>query len=111
MIDGGYRITKDTQFELAFDKPIDNAAAILLLSSEAGGAPNWRVTYSIAQIGENVRAVADLAIVENPGSLREKRVPLSGMGREGSPTRTIQALLDDVRTDLGAQTSESKPHR
>ena len=52
MIDSGYRITKDTQFELTFDKPADSALAILLLSSDRGGTPDMRVAYSIAQVGE-----------------------------------------------------------
>jgi len=72
MIDSGYRITKDTQFELTFDKPADSALAILLLSSDRGGTPNMRVAYSIAQVGDDVRVVADVAIISNPGSPYEK---------------------------------------
>jgi hypothetical protein len=48
MIDRGYRLTKDSQFELAFDKPTDNAAAIILFTSDRGDRPNTRVAYSMA---------------------------------------------------------------
>jgi hypothetical protein len=86
MIDRGYRITKDTQFELTFDKPADNAVAVILLSSERGGTPNLRVSYSIAQVGDDVRVVA-VAVISNPGSPYEKRLDLNGAaGKMPPPT-------------------------
>jgi hypothetical protein len=109
MIDKGYRITKDSQFELAFDKPADSAIAIILFSSEAGGTPNMRVAYSIAQVGADVRVVADLALITNPGSAHEQRTDLNGAGKD-APIHDAQAMLDNLRTELTSpQTSDNKP--
>jgi hypothetical protein len=110
MIDRGYRLTKDTQFELTFDKPADSALAIFLLSSERGGTPNMRVDYSIAQAGDDVRVVADLTIITNPGSPYEKRIDINGAAKEDAPAHAVQAMLDNLRTELAsAQTSDNKP--
>jgi hypothetical protein len=110
MIDEGYRITKDTQFELTFDKLTDSTLAVILFSDR--GPPDWRVAYSFAQVGDDVRVVADVAMIQNPGSAREYRLdqnsPGTGVGAETA--RGVQAMLDNLRTELSsAQTSDNKP--
>ena len=110
MIDRGYRIAKDTQFELTFDKRADSALAIFLLSTDRGGTPNMRVAYSIAQVGDGVRAVADVAVIQNPGTPYEKRLELNGAEKEEAPARVVQAMLDNLRTEFTRpQTSDNKP--
>jgi cell division septation protein DedD len=96
MINGGYRITKDSQFEIAFDRPIDNLAAAVLFGSRYDAQPNARVAYSIAQVGSDVRVVADMAIITNPGSGFEQRTDVSA----GADSPKIQELLNRVSASL-----------
>lgn len=43
MMNRGYRITRDTQFEIAFDRPVENLLAAALLGSSYDAQPNARV--------------------------------------------------------------------
>ena len=95
MLNKGYRITKDTQFELAFDMPVDNAMVSVLLGSKYDSQPNKRVSYSIAQVGEDVRVVADFAVITNPGSAFERRTDLN----ESAATTDVQTLLEEVASE------------
>jgi hypothetical protein len=105
MKDKGFQITKDKQFELAFDRPLDSKLAEALLGSKANGTPNLRITYSIAQVGDDVRVIADLAAITNPGSASEQSTDMNGAAK-GAPVHDVQSFLDDLRTELNnAQTS------
>jgi len=105
MIDKGYRITKDSPYELAFDHPMDNILATVLLGSKYDSEPNARVSYSIAQSGEDVRVVTDLAAITNPGSAFERRTDLNGSAEAAK----VQAFLDGLRTELkSSQTPKRK---
>lgn len=93
MVNRGYRITKDTPYEVAFDKPSDSVAAQLLFGSRYDGIPNARISYMIASTPPTVRVVADLAIITNPGSAFEQRMPLNN----SQESVQAQALLDAVK--------------
>jgi hypothetical protein len=109
MIDKGYRITKDTQFELAFDKPADSILVAALFGSKYDAIPNARVTYSIAQVGDDVRIVGDLAVITNPGSAHEQRTDMNGAAKD-APIHDVQVFLDNLRTELtSTQTLDNKP--
>ena len=105
MIDKGYRVTQDTQFNLAFDKSAGKA-----FFREGGAADrNQRVTYSIAQVGDDVRVVADISMITNPGTEHEARSDVNDAAKD-APAHETQAFLDDLRTELNsAQTSDNKP--
>jgi membrane-associated protease RseP (regulator of RpoE activity) len=77
MANAGYRITKDTPYELAFDKPVQNLAMAVLLGSRYDAQPNARVTYTFAQIGNDTRVIGDVAVITNPGSAFERRTELN----------------------------------
>jgi hypothetical protein len=96
MINKGYRITKDTQFELAFDKPVDNVMVSVLLGSKYDSQPSQRVSYSIAQVGEGVRVVSDFAVITNPGSAFERRTDVN----KADATTDVQTLLEEVASEL-----------
>jgi SPOR domain len=104
MIDMGYRITKDSQFEIAFDRPTDNPVAAVLFGSKYDAQPNARISYSIAQMGNDVRVVADMAIITNPGSGFEQRTDVS----DGADSPKIQEFLDGMARSLAPQPPESK---
>lgn len=103
MVSAGYRITKDTPYELAFDRPVENVAAAVLLGSKYDSTPNARVSYTIAGTGTGTRVVADLAVITNPGSAFERRTDFNG----SQDTVKIQGVLDQVRGDLEAATRQA----
>jgi hypothetical protein len=105
MIDKGYRVTQDTEFNLALDK-----SAGKVFFQEGGTADrNQRVTYSIAQVGDDVRVVADISMITNPGTGHEERTDVNDAARD-APAHETQSFLDDLRTELNsAQTSDNKP--
>lgn len=91
-IDKGYRIIKDDAYSLTFEKPTDNMAAAILLSTNAGGPPTQRVTFTIAELGGATRVVADMAFVSNAGMAFERRTDVSS----GAAAPQVQAFLDEV---------------
>ncbi len=96
MINRQYRISKDTPYEIAFDKPTDNAAAILLLGSKYDAVPNVRASYYITSTPPTVRVVADLAVITNAGSGFERRTDVNG----NEDTLKIQMQLDGIKASL-----------
>jgi hypothetical protein len=96
MLSAGYRITRDTQFELAFDAPVQNVAAQVLLGSKYDSQPNARVSYSFASTGTGLRVVADIAIITNPGSGFERRTEMN----QSADSPLIQNMLDAVRSEV-----------
>jgi hypothetical protein len=98
MLNSGYRITKDTAYEIAFDRPTDNIAVAVLLGSKYDAQPNARVSYFIASTPPLVRVVADIAIITNPGSGFEQRTEMNG----SQDSVRVQALLDEIKASLEA---------
>jgi hypothetical protein len=96
MVNYGYRITKDTPYEIAFDRPTDNLAASILLGSKYDAQPNARVSYFITATPPTVRVVADIAIITNPGSSFERRTEMNN----SQDSVQVQALLDDLKMSL-----------
>lgn len=76
MIDRGYTITRDTDYLIAFDRPVDAAGGGLmvglLFGSRYDGTPNARISFTLSKMGDRVRVVADMRIVTNPGSAFER---------------------------------------
>jgi hypothetical protein len=101
MIDKGFQVTKDTQFELAFDRPLDDKQAQAILGSKVKGTPHGRITYSIEQVGDDVRVVADLAVVSNPGRVSERSTDQNDASK-GAPVHDVQSFLDDLRNELNS---------
>ena len=77
MVNGGYSITRDSDYLLAFDRPVDNVLAAALLGSEYDSTPNARISYTIAELRSRIRVVADLALVTNPGSAFERHTNMN----------------------------------
>ena len=84
-----------------------NPLVAVLMGSKYDAQPNARVSYQIAQLGDDVRVVADMAIITNPGSAFEQRMDVSA----GADSPLIQAFLTSVATDLEKQqTPATKPN-
>ena len=98
MVNRGYSITRESDFLVAFDRPIDNVWAAALLGSRYDSTPNARVSYTIARIQDAIRVVADLAIITNPGSAFERQTNMNA----NEDSRKIQGLLDRVKSNVDA---------
>ena len=96
MINAGFRITKDTPYELSFDKPVQNLAVAVLMGSKYDAQPNERVSYTFANLGGSTRVIGDVAIITNPGSAFERRMEVNG----GVDSHDLQVLLDKVSADI-----------
>lgn len=105
MVNQRYRISKDTAFELAFDKPTDNLLAAAFLGSRYDSTPNTRISYFLAPTPPSVRVVADFAIITNPGSSFERRTDLN----RSEDTAQVQALLDDVKAQTEQRVAPAPP--
>lgn len=90
MLDKGYRLTKDDTYSLTVEKQVEDTAAVILLSSGAGGPPIARVTYTVAEIGDGTRVVSDMALISNAGMAFERRMDVS----QGNQAPMAQAFLD-----------------
>ena len=83
-LSNGYQISKDSEFQLALDRPAENDfAAQLLLGSDFNRVPNARVIMTF--LSDNPTKVnARMQVVTNPGSGFEKPLDVSNnhKGRE-----------------------------
>jgi C-terminal processing protease CtpA/Prc len=106
MVNGGFRIHRDTPYEISFEKPSDNFAVNVLMGSKYDSQPNVRASYTLAQIGSGVRVVGDLAIVTNPNSAFEKRTDMNNSqgGRE------YQEALDQLKQLLDPNSPTAIAH-
>ncbi len=107
MANAGYRITKDTPYELAFDKPVQNLAMAVLLGSRYDAQPNARVTYTFAQIGNDTRVIGDVAVITNPGSAFERRTELNN----GVDAYDLQTGLQRLRAAMDPNSALSKARK
>lgn len=96
MLNRGYNITKQTDYMLAFDRPVDNIFAAALLGSRYDSTPNARITYTLTDMNNETRVVADIKIVTNPGSAFERLTNLT----HGQDSIKIQELLNQIKYRL-----------
>ena len=93
MINSGYSVTTNDEFTIAFDRPVDNAFAAVLLGSSYDSTPNARITYTIIEVNNGTRVIADSAIITNPGSAFERRTPMNN----SQDSKRIQELLTQIQ--------------
>lgn len=98
MMNAGYSITRDTAYQFAFDRPVDNFWVSAFFGSRYDSQPNARISYSFAVISGGTRVVADVAIITNPGSAFERRTAAN----QNRDTLQVQELLDAVKADVEA---------
>ena len=105
MMSRQYRISRDTPYEIAFDKAVDNVALQLLLATNHSPVIT-RVSYTLASVGPDVRVVADTVTIQNPGSPVEQRMENLNK-EEDSPM--AQAFLDSIRSEKEATKPATPP--
>ncbi len=96
MLNLGYNITKQSDFLLSFDRPVDNAFAAAMLGSKYDSTPNARVSYTMAEVSGATRVVADLRFVTNPGSAFERFTD----AYHNADSKKFQGLLDQAKANL-----------
>lgn len=102
----GFRITRDTQYEMAFDRPAQGAAAVLF-GSRYDPVPSSRISFSFASMGNSVLVTADAAVVTNPGSGFEQRTDTNG-GPDGT---AVQAMLEQIGKSLNPNSSRAQARK
>ncbi|ABD88090.1 hypothetical protein [Rhodopseudomonas palustris] len=95
-MDRRFNVSKDTEYLLQVEKPTDNIAASVLLGSKYDSTPAERIVFTFAPLGENVRVVASLMYVTNPGSAFEQVTPINA----GEGVDRTQATLSDIKQSL-----------
>ena len=100
MINFGYNISRSNDYMIVFEKSTDNVMASLFYGSRYDSQPNARITYSLAQLNNNVRVVADFKLVTNPGSAYERVTDFN----ESKETINYQRMLNDIKTQFMQQT-------
>lgn len=93
MINRRYNLISDSDYQLVFDRPIENFLAGALLGSRYDSTPNARITYTLAVGTDSVRIVADLAIITNPGSAFERRMEMNSV----KDSMEFQEMLNQLR--------------
>lgn len=95
MTNQGWRMAKETQYDMTFEKPLEGPASILL-ASRYDPTPIGRISFSIFPQGNTTRVVADLAGVSNPGSAYERRTEMNN-NRDATK---VQDLLDIIAGEV-----------
>ncbi|RWC04209.1 MAG: hypothetical protein EOQ56_04290 [Mesorhizobium sp.] len=92
----GYTMTKDSTFQIAMERPIDNVMANVLLSSSYDPTVEGRLTATFLEMGGNTRVTTDMGVVRNGGSAFEAVTPV-----HNSPDSVgLQMLLQEIKTGL-----------
>jgi hypothetical protein len=103
MMNRGFSILGDTPSVITFGKITDNLVANLFFGTRAGGAPQARITYSMAEINGSTRVMGDAALVSNAGTGFERRTDMNS----GDTLRDMQSMLYAVAAKSAPPTAAS----
>jgi hypothetical protein len=73
----GFNLVRETYYQVAFDKPVENLLVGAFLGSGYNATPNERVSFTLVPAGPNTRVIADISVVTNPGSGFEQLTPFN----------------------------------
>ncbi len=105
MTNGGFSIFRDTNYQIAFDKPVDNVLMAALMGSKFNAQPDERVTFTIAPVSSSqTRVVGDISIITNPGSGFEQMTAMNNSPESGN----IQRFLDNLKVSYTPATPENR---
>ena len=90
----GYSVSRSDESVVAFDRPLDDpAAGVIILGTNSANA---RILCNLVQVGKNVRVIADISLVGNPGTGFEKRASMN----ENQESLRVQDWLNAVQVTL-----------
>lgn len=83
-------IKSDSPYQLVVERPTQNIAASVLLSTPAHGPPVERYSFAIAEVSGGTRIVADATFVSNAGTAFENATPGAASNAD------LQTFLNEV---------------
>jgi len=92
----GYALTKDTDFQIVMEKPVENVMANVLMASQYDPTVEARVTATFLDMSGTTRVTTDLGIVRNGGSAFEAVTPMNN----NPDSIGLQMLLQEIKTGL-----------
>ena len=93
-----FRVAKDKGQDLAFEQPASSMALQGLSSSTVRGNPIERVTYAMTSEKGDMHVTGEVVLVRKLAAM-EQETDIN-QGPEG---QTVQAILDKIASDVGAQ--------
>ncbi len=90
----GYTVKSVNDFSVVYEKRDESIGAALLLGSRYDSTPAWRLTFNFAPIADNVRVVANMQAITNPGSAFERSMDMSSGTKDAA---TIQQVLNTLK--------------
>lgn len=96
MLNRGFDLRKDTNYQLVFERPITDIFTAALFGSQYDHTSNARITDTLAASPESVRVIVDLAVITNPGSAFERRTPAN----HSRDALEYQGILDNSRREI-----------
>lgn len=95
MMNRGYSMRSDSGMVMMMEKRLPDAYGISH-GSRYDPIPAGRITFTFLQSSAQVRLIADLAIVTNPGSAYESQKSANNT----QDARVIQQFLEDLKTRI-----------
>lgn len=92
----GYTIRTDSQFQVVFERDPNNVLASVLLGSQYDSRILVRISVAFMQSGQTTRVIADFNLVRNPGSAFERLTPMTNSQDAGK----FQVVLNDIKAGL-----------
>jgi hypothetical protein len=99
MSNAGFNLVRDTNYQVAFDKPVQNVLVGAFLGSNYNAVPDMRVSFTLVPVSDNTRVIADISVVTNPGSAFEQLTPFNN----GPDSGQLQTNLDSLAISNGLQ--------
>lgn len=95
MMNRGYSMRSDSGMVMVTEKRLPDAAGISY-GGRYDPIPSGRITFTFLQASAQIRLIADMAIVTNPGSAYESQKSAN----HTQDARVIQQFLEDLKTRI-----------
>ena len=99
LVNLGYSIKHDSDFQIVLERPVDNVMANVLLGSQYDPTVEARVTATFLEMNGSTRVISELGIVRNGGSAFEQ-VDNFNNSRD---SQGIQNIMADIKVGLEAR--------
>ncbi|MBI4243110.1 MAG: hypothetical protein HY606_03380 [Planctomycetes bacterium] len=97
MIDRGYNVKEITEYKAAYSKRMESVSAAIWYGSKYDSTPEARITFDTVETQANIRIVATLQMVTNPGSAFERTTDLS---KNTPDAHNFQDILSNLKSEM-----------
>lgn len=101
----GYYARNVSDYSAVYEKRDESIGAAMLLGSKYDSTPVWRITFNYVAVNGDVRVVANIHAVTNPGSAFERVMDLSTSSKDAN---SVQRALEQMRDWQGLKSLMSK---